>query len=431
MTVSAKIISLKPSKNTEFEVLPLSLEHSALTHGDELTLWPLTGAKRKLKLARTNYRIVTAERFGIEDYGSTIYIPALPSERGKILTIELKSFRRATEQSAIEIYEISSNHLFRLNGQWLKHAYLQRKDRLEFCLSKIQFHSKDKTQEAHCILSDEIVLSDLSILLEGETGTGKSTLAKNIHKSSGKAGKFIHLNLSAFSPSLVESELFGHTKGAFTGAAKEKSGALLEANHGTLFLDEVDSLSKELQLKLLLFFDNGLVRPVGGCVSHQVKTRIITASGACLKSKVLNGEMRSDFYHRISSGACVKLKSLREDSSLLISFVTDFENKYNRVFSKDLIKSYCSLKWSGNFRQLSGHLMKKHILKPKGILCWDECDEDLLFDQCEFNLANSQRMDLRELKRSYIKSAMAYYGHHPATVSKVLGVAENTVRRFS
>src|SRR5690606_12983163 len=123
--------------------------------------------------------------------------------------------------------------------------------------------------------SKKIIQSNLPILIEGETGTGKTTLAKSIHQMSERSGEFVHVNLSAFSENLMESELFGHLKGAFTGAYNDKKGAIERANNGTLFLDEIDSTSIAVQTKLLLFLDNYKLSPVGSGVMKKINCRIL------------------------------------------------------------------------------------------------------------------------------------------------------------
>lgn len=127
----------------------------------------------------------------------------------------------------------------------------------------------------------------MPIFLSGETGTGKSTLAREIHDISSRSKEpFVQINIASFSQNLVESELFGHAKGAFTGALFEKRGIFLEANKGTLFLDEIDSLSFELQTKLLLFLDDLKIRAVGSNHDKKVDVRLIVASGENLEDLI-------------------------------------------------------------------------------------------------------------------------------------------------
>ena len=158
--------------------------------------------------------------------------------------------------------------------------------------------------------------SSMPILLIGETGTGKTTIAKKIHDESGVGGNFVHLNLSSFSQSLIESEIFGHRKGAFTGAISDKKGAILEANKGTLFLDEIDSIDISLQTKLLTFLDNGEFRAVGGG-SNTSDVRMIYSSGKNIKDLVASGEMRLDFYFRLKNSLCLEVPNLRDNKDYL------------------------------------------------------------------------------------------------------------------
>ena len=208
------------------------------------------------------------------------------------------------------------------------------------------------------LLDEKIVKSKVPILIEGETGVGKTHIARKIHEASGCQGEFVHVNLCSFSPGLIESELFGHIRGAFTGAMNDKKGALREAREGTLFLDEIDSLSIEMQTKLLLFLEDFLVRPVGSAIKYPVQTRVICAAGKDLGEMVKEGFMRKDFYFRISSGKKLKLKSLREDPSRVESIMNKFALDKDIYFSPKLYEFYKSLPWPGNIRQLVGHLQK-------------------------------------------------------------------------
>ena len=182
----------------------------------------------------------------------------------------------------------------------------------------------------HPILKNhKLIRSDLNILIQGETGTGKTRLARRIHDESGSSGDFVHINLSSFSPSLIESELFGYQKGSFTGAIKNKVGALASANFGTLFIDEIDSLPFALQTKLLLFLDDQKFSPVGSRQVLSANTRIIFASGRSLIDLVKRGSMREDFYFRIISGHEIRMRPLRDCPELIDRLINHFSIKNN------------------------------------------------------------------------------------------------------
>ena len=146
-----------------------------------------------------------------------------------------------------------------------------------------------------------VAAADVTVLLKGETGTGKEVLASAIQKSSARADKaFITLNCAALPESLIESELFGHKKGAFTGASSDKQGLFQSADGGTLFLDEINSLPLTIQGKLLRFLESGECLAVGGVKPHTVNVRIISATNANLNQQIEAGQFRSDLYFRLN-----------------------------------------------------------------------------------------------------------------------------------
>ena len=232
---------------------------------------------------------------------------------------------------------------------------------LEFANNQISFQQKRAidNMELWPELPPKALSSMTNIILEGETGTGKTHLAKLIHKMSGGEGRLVHLNLAACSPNLIESELFGHVKGAFTGAIYNHIGAFEMAHRGTLFLDEIDSLPWEIQTKLLIVLESMEIRPVGAEFVRKIDMRIIFASSRPLVELVENKILREDLYYRINRGLHKKLPSLRESPHLLEKVVLDFLQKYNLNCCPRLLDYYKTLNWPGNIRQLLGHLEKK------------------------------------------------------------------------
>mgnify|MGYP003683207411 FL=1 len=207
----------------------------------------------------------------------------------------------------------------------------------------------------------------------------------------------------------------------------------MEANYGTLFLDEIDSLPKSIQTKLLLFLDDGKIRCVGSSTSTQVKTRIIAASGCDLQTKISKDEMRLDFYHRLASGISIKMLPLRNNPNKIKSIIEDFSSEYSRAICHEMIERYIKLKWSGNIRELKGHLLKKHITKPQGLIRWDENDDQLLFGaQDDFFSSHmmNKKMTYRELKKSYASYILSRCHNHYPSASKILNISINTLKRI-
>lgn len=400
---------------------------------DEVMLDIFQEKKKVIRLKRTHYTLKTSKFFSIDFLKSEIFFPVFETEEAEFELILLK-------HSDSSNYNDRSRYLlrslgrtpFKLNGVMSFEAYLERGDVLEIGFNRIQFlrpKSHLKITENENMVNDSVVKSLLNIMIEGETGTGKTTLAKNIHEESGRTGRFVHLNLSSFSSSLIESELFGHVKGAFTGAINEKRGAILEAHKGTLFLDEIDSLSIELQTKLLLFLDSHEVRAVGGSTTCKADVRLIFASGRKMKNLLEEGKVRRDFYFRITSGECLTLDSLRDKPDKIKQLCLNFESENYVIISEELIKLYQNCPWPGNIRQLISHLMKKKILSNGKKIIIDNLDHELLNDKMVASgFENNQLKSLEEIKMDYCLNVFVRVDKNFSRASKVLDISPNTLK---
>lgn len=194
--------------------------------------------------------------------------------------------------------------------------------------------------------------SNLPIYIEGETGTGKDVLSRLIHAWSARAsGPFVAVNCGALSISLAESELFGHVKGAFTGASASRPGALLRAHQGTLFLDEVGDLPPELQVKLLRFLENGEIQALGSDHLAHAQVRVVAATHKPLHQLVKEKKFREDLYYRLAS-IPIHVPSLRERPQDIEYLAQNFANQNKRTLSTPLIRELKKFPWPGNVRQL-------------------------------------------------------------------------------
>jgi transcriptional regulator with GAF, ATPase, and Fis domain len=214
--------------------------------------------------------------------------------------------------------------------------------------------------------------TDLSLLIEGETGTGKELVAESVHRSSPRAdGPFVVFDCSAVAPTLAESELFGHERGAFTGAVAARAGVFEQASGGTIFLDELGELAKDLQPKLLRVLEKREVRRVGGSRPIPVDVRLIAATNRNLRSEVRRGEFREDLYYRVA-GTHVYVPPLRdrmEDLQLLAESFLSVSQPPRRLQDVpqqvwDMFRAY---KWPGNVRELRNAVQRVLIL-PERVL---------------------------------------------------------------
>jgi transcriptional regulator with PAS, ATPase and Fis domain len=224
-------------------------------------------------------------------------------------------------------------------------------------------------------LAERIAATDIPVLLLGETGTGKEVFANAIHKSSKRNRQsFVAINCSAFNKELLESELFGHRAGAYTGAIKDKKGLVEVADKGTLFLDEVGELSADLQAKMLRFLENGEFIKLGDTKVSKANVRIIAATNRDLKEEVSQKQFREDLYYRLN-GVSVSLPPLRErieDLPLLIDhFLREISLKENKqVAQLDPAALYLmqQYKWKGNIRELKNVLARAFLLSDNGVI---------------------------------------------------------------
>ena len=201
--------------------------------------------------------------------------------------------------------------------------------------------------------------SEASLLIQGESGTGKELLARAIHRASPRHDKpFVAINCGAIPPELLESELFGHLKGAFTGAGRDHPGLFQSAEGGTVFLDEIGDMPAQLQVKLLRVLQEGEVRPVGSTETRAVDVRILSATHRNLEEAIASGEFREDLYYRLNVVTLTlpPLRERREDIPLLAQhFLTALTEKYRRRihgFAPDALDMLVAADWPGNIRQL-------------------------------------------------------------------------------
>jgi DNA-binding NtrC family response regulator len=275
----------------------------------------------------------------------------------------------------------------------------------------------------------KVASTDTTILLLGETGTGKEVFARAIHfESTRKSKPFVALNCSAIAKDLLESELFGHAAGAFTGAEKDKKGLLEEAQDGTFFLDEIGELSKELQAKLLRVLENGEFYRVGDSKLRKTSARFIAATNRQLSQEAEAGRFRSDLYFRLSVFQ-LQLPSLEERQSdiplLADYFIRQSAEKLNKPIPKvqhDFLRALQHHFWKGNIREL------KNVVERAVILCEDELmTEHLPFD---FNSTKEGNVfDLATVEKRHIQKVLKHTQGNKAEAARLLNIGLTTLYR--
>jgi len=248
--------------------------------------------------------------------------------------------------------------------------------------------------------------SDASVFIFGESGTGKELLARAIHKSSPRrAHAFVGINCSAIPEQLLESELFGHVRGSFTGATRDHKGLFLTAHRGTLLLDEIGDMPLSLQVKLLRVLQEKQVRPVGSTETHEVDVRVISATHRNLEAEMAAGNFREDLYYRLNVVALTlpPLGERREDIPLLAGhFLSQVSAKYRRVvngFAPEAMELMIAASWPGNVRQLYNVIEQSVALATTPIIPVSLAQQAIQHQQAEFASFEEAR---RRFEREYL-----------------------------
>jgi two-component system NtrC family response regulator len=285
-------------------------------------------------------------------------------------------------------------------------------------------------------LAQKVALTETTVLLLGETGTGKEIFAEAIHQASSRKTKsFVAVNCSAFTKELLESELFGHKAGAFTGAVKDKKGLFEEANGGTIFLDEIGELDHELQAKLLRVLESQQFIKIGDTKPTQVNVRILAATNRDLQKEIDENHFRSDLFYRLSVFQ-ITLPALRErkkDIGLLAEFfMQHFSAKVAKQvtgLSEGFIEKLEAYNWPGNIREL------KNVIERAVILCdGNELDETLL----PYDIRNAQTskpnqtlsaFDLSSVEKLHIQRVLNHTHGNRAEAARLLNIGVATLYR--
>jgi two-component system, NtrC family, response regulator len=289
---------------------------------------------------------------------------------------------------------------------------------------------KSKTIQKAIELSKKVAATDTIVLLTGETGTGKEVFAQAIHHESARSkNNFVAINCSAFSKDLLESEMFGHKQGAFTGATKDQKGLFEEANNGTIFLDEIGEMALDLQAKLLRVIETGEFIRVGESKSTKVNVCIIAATNRDLQKEIEKGNFREDLFYRISVFQ-IQLPPLRErvvDIELLAAnFLKIFAFKTNKKIksaSDDYMEALKQHQWKGNIREL------KNVIERSVILS----DHELTIESLPIDLQNNIKIgkkskllsafDLASAEKIHIQKVLNYTNGNKTKTAELLNIA--------
>ena len=282
---------------------------------------------------------------------------------------------------------------------------------------------------------EKIAPTDATILLTGESGTGKEVIAKAIHYISARSDEsFITVNCAAIPKDLIESELFGHVKGAFTGAVRDKKGKFELADGGTLFLDEISELVIELQAKLLRVIQERVVEPVGAERRTEIDIRLIAATNVNLKERVAQRKFREDLFYRLNV-IPLHVPSLRERKEDIRVLVDEFLRKFGRgrkiEVAEGLLRALEDYHWPGNIRELENLVERMVILRKKDLLTLDDFPSDFAMPVpvAGDNAANeaTRGLTFHEAEKKLIVDALNKAGWNKSRAAKYLNIARHVL----
>ncbi len=281
----------------------------------------------------------------------------------------------------------------------------------------------------------QVARTKATVLIEGESGTGKELVANAIHQISDRAKQpYITVNCAALSEGVLESELFGHEKGSFTGAIDKKIGRFEAANKGTIFLDEIGEINQVVQVKLLRVLEERVIERVGSNTPINVDIRVIAATNKKLLDEVKEGRFREDLYYRLNviKIEMPPLRERREDIPLLIdNFIKEFSQVHNIEITnvdKKVYKLLSSLKWEGNVRELRNTVETMVVMSKDGKI--DESNiPNWVLNSGGDDFVVDKEMTLEELEKKYINHLLSKNNFNKAQVAKILGIERATLYR--
>ncbi len=281
------------------------------------------------------------------------------------------------------------------------------------------------------LLASKVAQTDTTVLLLGETGTGKEVFAQAIHvESPRKLQRFIALNCSGFSSELLESELFGYKAGAFTGANKDKKGLLEEANGGTLFLDEIGEMNLELQAKLLRVLESQTFIKLGDTSTSKVNVRIVAATNRNLQEEAEEGKFRMDLFYRLSvfSISLPALSGRRGDIELLADhFLKEYGRKVNKAnlgFADDTLELLKKHAWKGNIRELKNVIERVVILSDNELI-----EASLLPFELQHQPEQQNSLNMQIVEKQHIRKVLTYTHGNKTEAARLLGIGLTTLYR--
>jgi DNA-binding NtrC family response regulator len=325
-----------------------------------------------------------------------------------------------------------------LENRLLKREVVRLKKEVE---SRYHFHNligKSPPMQKIYDLIERISDTSSNVLITGESGTGKELVAKAIHYNGiRKEGHFIAVNCAAIPETLLESELFGYKRGAFTDAKSDKKGLIFEANEGTLFLDEITEMAPTIQAKLLRVIEEREVRPLGDTTSYSIDVRNISSTNRNIQSLIQQSKFREDLYYRLKviDIELPPLRDRREDIPLLVQhFITKFSRDQSKKISgvsEEALKILMNYSWPGNVRELENVIQRAITLGQHELIIPDDLPPLMMkeMDGDMLDKALQKKYTVDQLEKEYIKRVLIEVGGNKSKAAEVLGLDRKTLYR--
>jgi two-component system response regulator AtoC len=359
---------------------------------------------------------------------SIIIMTAYDDMKTTIEAIKLGAFEYLVKPLDYVELELTIDKAFQIRSLEDKVSYLVEEKQKEYTIDNIIGRSV-KMREVFKLIGS-VANTRTNILLQGESGTGKELVAKAIHYNSPyREEPFIVINCSAITDTLLESELFGHVKGAFTDAICETKGKFEIAGKGTLFLDEIGDISANLQSKLLRVIETRDFMKVGGEKILKTEARIIAATNQDLKKLIEKGKLREDLYYRLKVVEITlpPLRARKEDIPELVAYLLEKINrdlrKNVRKVPPEVVKTMMNLPWAGNVRELENALIRGVILAKGDVIL----DENLALEIGEKKLYPKQLVPLKEVEKDYIQHVLKATKGNKTRTSQILQITRPTL----
>ena len=360
--------------------------------------------------------------------------------------------------STIEAMQLGANEYIHkpINIDELDDAVSNALNRNESMKNDLQIAPHDQTNKSSMVGRSRmmkevfktiglVASQPVTVLITGESGTGKELTARAIHNASDRAnGPFVAINCAALVETLLESDMFGHERGAFTGAVNRQAGKFELANNGTIFLDELGELSQTIQAKLLRVLQEKEFTPVGGSHSKKTNARVIAATNVDLESKVKSGEFRDDLFYRLRV-VTIEMPPLRERSEDIMPLVEVLLSHINKELkrnisrlSQDTMTAFMAYDWPGNVRELNNILMKAVALCPSDIITPDLIPEEIAHIVQPAPLSHYENdtngsphlLSLNEMEKQHVIHVLQETAWHKGKTCEILGVSRPRLRRM-